>query len=420
MNIGATIIYLITNLMIFDIMVRLEECFLKNHIRSVQWRTVGIVGCWMVNSLVYLGFRNDTWNLVTSLGGIIFIAIIVYNGSILKRIMAAILAFSMGLVSETIVWFVFSSIDLGSQNRLQMVMNIADVLMYFILQLLIEHFYHLRKGDLVVRKYYLFMMVIPFLSICFIYVLFVDQVNNSLVLFVTLLIILTLNVFLFYLYNKMYELGKERYEKQLLKEEIQMYERRFETMQQSRDKLRALRHDLLHHLQMLQHFALTGNTDQLVDYIGRMNEQIEIATRGVNTGNDAVDAILDFMIEKAKREGAAITVKSSIPKEEFISIYDINILLSNLLDNAIEGVKGCSDKEIHLNIKTEQGLLCICVENQYDGILYQEENRYLTRKNEDGHGIGLQNVSDIVDKYHGIMKIETENHIFKVNLILYL
>ena len=420
MNIGATIIYLITNLMIFDIMIRLEECFLKNHIRSVQWRTAGIVGCWMVNSLVYLGFRNDTWNLVTSLGGIIVITILIYKGSILKRVMAAVLAFSMGMVSETIVWFVFSSIDLGSQNRLQMVMNIADVLMYFILQLLIEHFYHLRKGDLVVRKYYLFMMVIPFLSICFIYVLFVDQVNNSLVLFVTLLIILTLNVFLFYLYNKMYELGKERYEKQLLKEEIQMYERRFETMQQSRDRIRALRHDLLHHLQMLQHFALTGNTEQLVDYIGRMNEQIEIATRGVNTGNDAVDAILDFMIEKAKREGAAITVKSSIPKEEFTSIYDINILLSNLLDNAIEGVKGCSDKEIQLNIKTEQGLLCICVENQYDGILYQEENRYLTRKNEDGHGIGLQNVSDIVDKYHGIMKIETENHIFKVNLILYL
>ncbi len=37
----------------------------------------------------------------------------------------------------------------------------------------------------------------------------------------------------------------------------------------------------------------------------------------------------------------------------------------------------------------------------------------MTRKNEDGHGIGLQNVSDIVDKYHGIMKIETENHIFQ-------
>ncbi len=82
-------------------------------------------------------------------------------------------------------------------------------------------------------------------------------------------------LFSFYLYNKIYELGKEKYEKQLLKEEIQMYERRFETMQQSRDRIRALRHDLLHHLQMLQHFALTGNTEQLVDYIGRMNEQIE-------------------------------------------------------------------------------------------------------------------------------------------------
>ena len=418
MSMWEMVIYLVVNFMAINITVRFAECFLKNNIRSRRGRTGGIVIYWLINSLVYLFLQNDTCNLLTSIGGVIFIVLIAYNGSILKRIMAAILALSMRMASETIIWYIFTPADPGSQSKLMM--NIVSVLMYFGLQLLVDHFCHLKKGDLASEKYYLLIMVFPFLSIWFIYLLFADKVNDSLVLFGILFIILILNFFLFYLYNKIYELGKEKYEKQFLEEEVQMYARRFETMQQSRDKLRALRHDLLHHLQMLQHFALTGNTEQLVDYIARMNEQIEIATRGVNTGNDAVDAILDFMIEKAKREGTAITVKSSISKEEFISIYDINILLSNLLDNAIEGVKGCSDKEIHLNIKTEQGLLCICVENQYDGILYQEENRYLTRKNEDGHGIGLQNVSDIVDKYHGIMKIETENHIFKVNLILYL
>ena len=418
MSMWEMVIYLVVNFMAINITVRFAECFLKNNIRSRRWRSGGIVIYWLINSLVYLFLQNDTCNLLTSIGGVIFIVLIAYNGSILKRIMAAILALSMRMASETIIWYIFTPADPGSQSKLMM--NIVSVLMYLGLQLLVDHFCHLKKGDLASEKYYLLIMVFPFLSIWFIYLLFADKVNDSLVLFGILFIILILNFFLFYLYNKIYELGKEKYEKQLLKEEIQMYARRFETMQQSRDKIRALRHDLLHHLQMLQHFALTGNTEQLVDYIGRMNEQIELATRGVNTGNDALDAILDFIIEKAKREGAAITVKSSIPKKEFISIYDINILLSNLLDNAIEGVKGCSDKEIHLNIKTEQGLLCICVENQYDGILYQEENRYLTSKNEDGHGIGIQNVSDIVDKYHGIMKIETENHIFKVNLILYL
>ena len=418
MSMWEMVIYLVVNFMAINITVRFAECFLKNNIRSRRWRSGGIVIYWLINSLVYLFLQNDTCNLLTSIGGVIFIVLIAYNGSILKRIMAAILALSMRMASETIIWYIFTPADPGSQSKLMM--NIVSVLMYLGLQLLVDHFCHLKKGDLASEKYYLLIMVFPFLSIWFIYLLFADKVNDSLVLFGILFIILILNFFLFYLYNKIYELGKEKYEKQFLEEEVQMYARRFETMQQSRDKLRALRHDLLHHLQMLQHFALTGNTEQLVDYIGRMNEQIELATRGVNTGNDALDAILDFIIEKAKREGAAITVKSSIPKKEFISIYDINILLSNLLDNAIEGVKGCSDKEIHLNIKTEQGLLCICVENQYDGILYQEENRYLTRKNEDGHGIGIQNVSDIVDKYHGIMKIETENHIFKVNLILYL
>ena len=178
MSMWEMVIYLVVNFMAINITVRFAECFLKNDIRSRRGRIGGIVIYWLINSLVYLIFRNDTYNLLTSLGGIIFIAIIVYNGSILKRIMAAILAFSMGMVSETIIWYIFTPADPGSQSKLMM--NIVSVLMYFGLQLLVDHFCHLKKGDLASEKYYLLIMVFPFLSIWFIYLLFADKVNDSL------------------------------------------------------------------------------------------------------------------------------------------------------------------------------------------------------------------------------------------------
>lgn len=129
MSMWEMVIYLVVNFMAINITVRFAECFLKNNIRSRRGRIGGIVIYWLINSLVYLFLQNDTCNLLTSIGGVIFIVLIAYNGSILKRIMAAILALSMRMASETIIWYIFTPADPGSQSKLMM--NIVSVLMYF-------------------------------------------------------------------------------------------------------------------------------------------------------------------------------------------------------------------------------------------------------------------------------------------------
>ena len=43
-----------------------------------------------------------------------------------------------------------------------------------------------------------------------------------------------------------------------------------------------------------------------------------------------------------------------------------------------------------------------------------------TKKDTMSHGIGLQNVKKIVDKYHGEMNITTDERKFYVKLILYI
>lgn len=42
-----------------------------------------------------------------------------------------------------------------------------------------------------------------------------------------------------------------------------------------------------------------------------------------------------------------------------------------------------------------------------------------TKKNKEFHGWGLENVKTAVEKYQGIMKIESQNEKFTVNVMLF-
>lgn len=61
----------------------------------------------------------------------------------------------------------------------------------------------------------------------------------------------------------------------------------------------------------------------------------------------------------------------------------------------------------------------IRVENRFNGIVKRHINGFKTTKTDSGkHGIGMKNVSDCVNKYGGIMQVETEEDIFTVSIII--
>lgn len=65
-------------------------------------------------------------------------------------------------------------------------------------------------------------------------------------------------------------------------------------------------------------------------------------------------------------------------------------------------------------------MLLINVQNSYEDKLKKDKGFYETTKG-DGlkHGIGLQNVKRVVNKYNGSINILDENEIFDVKVVLY-
>ena len=64
-----------------------------------------------------------------------------------------------------------------------------------------------------------------------------------------------------------------------------------------------------------------------------------------NSGNSTVDAIINFKYAVAREYGIEFCFNIFIPEELPIEQCDIGVVLGNAIDNAIEAVRECKNKE---------------------------------------------------------------------------
>ena len=62
-------------------------------------------------------------------------------------------------------------------------------------------------------------------------------------------------------------------------------------------------------------------------------------------------------------------------------------------------------------------MMGLLVENRYDGVLKRQQGTLHSTKH-DGMGIGLVSIQTAVSRYGGSMTVETENGLFRVNILL--
>ncbi|WP_371818777.1 ATP-binding protein [Eubacterium sp. MSJ-13] len=85
---------------------------------------------------------------------------------------------------------------------------------------------------------------------------------------------------------------------------------------------------------------------------------------------------------------------------------DIVVILTNMLNNAIEACEKCTGKKI-IRVKAikENKKVIFSVSNTFQKIPHFVNGKYITTKKEPFHGMGIENVKDIVGKYHGTCAI---------------
>ena len=98
---------------------------------------------------------------------------------------------------------------------------------------------------------------------------------------------------------------------------------------------------------------------------------------------------------------------------------DISILLSNLLDNAINGCAGTFAPKIELTIGTRKSYTYIIVKNSIPAsVLSTNPNLETNKKNKSIHGYGIISMQKIIEKYNGSIEFQEENNTFIIEIWL--
>ena len=193
-----------------------------------------------------------------------------------------------------------------------------------------------------------------------------------------------------------------------------------EVMKQSQQRMNSITHDIKHHILAINDMAKKNSNKEVVVYLEKMKEQINNPSEYVKSGNEAIDVILNYMISQAKTLTDNITIKVKVPEDVELNKFDINIILGNLLENSLRALREIEKRELVVLIKYEKGILYINIKNSYSGVLKKKGHKILSTKKSTGvHGIGLDNVNKVVDKYNGIMNISSYNKKFEVDVMLY-
>lgn len=132
----------------------------------------------------------------------------------------------------------------------------------------------------------------------------------------------------------------------------------------------------------------------------------------MNTGSVVVDAVINRRLEVCAEK--SIEMKCLIDTQ-FVSEndVDVSILLSNLLDNAIEGCSNTDYPQIELIVKKKKSLTYITVKNSIACSVLDENPKLKTsKKDKSAHGYGIRSIKNIVNKYNGSVDFWEEDSCF--------
>lgn len=138
----------------------------------------------------------------------------------------------------------------------------------------------------------------------------------------------------------------------------------------------------------------------------------------IYTGSGMIDNLIGRIAEQCRES----QVKSSfmVDMHKFpIEESEFFVLLANLLDNAVEAARKCSDERyIALKIQERHSMFRLYIANSYAEEPIQDGKRLASSKEDLGnHGWGLESVKDTVKKYGGIIEISYRNQKFVVEIV---
>ena len=294
-----------------------------------------------------------------------------------------------------------------------------------VLSLVIIVVFRPSRSEHIPTAYWLSMVIIAFISAACLYAIRVLGTNavygfgNSLavsIVFSAFYVIHQLIYYLYYVLVKQHRLASEMAAMQTKLEQDLAYYRRSEALTQD---YRSLRHELKNHFTVMETLLREKRYDQLQRYFEEYAGRTIPHLSEFVCQNPLISSVITSQMNAARAAGIHLDVITAVPPSLPISDADLCSLLSNLLDNSIEGCTRAGGKNIKAAVHSANGFLFITVKNPALADTLEKNPELMTTKNNpSGHGYGIPIVRQIAEKYDGCATFSMDSGWFTADVML--
>lgn len=412
----------------YFISIFFEKQFSQKTQRIIYFVVISVI----TTGVILLNLIDISFSIVTVLFAIIAIAIgscVLYKGQFVDFFIIS-LSFITGL--NLLEWCYLNMIALIWSPTVIMTMEsgfsilraliiamskVIEIIASLILRPL------LRKVVLKVEKTKLVLIaaVMAFLSSIYLFSIlgtgFESELNPS------QLVLMIIIIFLLCFFYLCYRLNRIQNEQRFTARQNYFLQKNYELVQTAYHANAELYHDMRNHFLLLQNYLTDGKIAEAQNYLEKLSGNKAILSEERWTGIEAIDYILGQKIANARQQHITVTINAEYPKDCKIEPVDLCAIMTNLLDNAIDGAEKCPeyiDKTIDITIRRIHQFILIRITNSSAAPPVQHNGRLVTdKRDKQKHGWGIKSVVSTAEKYNGTVEYNYTDFIFTVSVMLF-
>lgn len=367
----------------------------------------------------------DRWELWLTLLWLFGYLAVSTRGSILRKIIAAVVARELTTFVNTAVLFGCSLLlqeSVASFIQQQDIARIATVLLtkilYFFVGKILNGLLFERK-NLVNWQWIVIGCSLVFSTVAGKTLITLSrdfpgiQMQEQKLMLLCVSCIWLMCLIMYFVVQQMSKDNQTKLEYELMKEKEKYSKESMEIIKRSNEELREFKHDLKNYLLPLQEAMETMPQSEMAKVWEKINQKIEDVQTLIQTGNSYVDSMINTIITLARSE--KVDVKCTIlSKMEGIDDLEFCSVFGNLMDNAIEAErKVIEKKEIIIFVEEKMGYLRLEIQNKIEkSVLNENSSLNTTKKDTSSHGIGHKSIKRTMQKVGGALKYYETGDLF--------
>lgn len=230
------------------------------------------------------------------------------------------------------------------------------------------------------------------------------------------ILLIIVNLYFIYLFGYVFKARNLERDLKVYREKNEIQFRYYEELEKKYQESRKMIHDMKNHLQAVEELYGSGETERGSKYVKGMYHLLNSYGEKYYSDNKMLNIILNDKFTQAERDGVRTKAMMGEADLSFMSDLDITTIFANLLDNALYASRQVKNSDITIKMDTFNEFIVVSIQNS---AVQPHETECSQKRNREGHmGLGLVNVRQTLEKYHGTLQTEQNGGEFQVNITI--